>query len=78
MLAEELARVKRASSAAEVAQGLRRMLRERPSAASDAIDAFLGECDARSYAPTAGEPDLEAEFLEQAAGFAHTIAGAGR
>ena len=78
VLAEELARVKRASGVGEVAQALRRMLREQPSASTDEIDAFLGECDARSYAPTDSEPGLEAEFLEQATRHAKAIAEAGR
>ena len=78
VLAESLARVKRASRVGEVGQAIRQMLRERPEALTDEIDAFLGECDARSYAPSGSGPGLDAELLEQAIQFAEGLAAADR
>lgn len=73
VLAEELDRVRRASTVDEVAGGLRRMLQEQPSGSSEAIDVFLGECDARSYAPAGSEVGLDAEFLGEAVRLAESI-----
>jgi hypothetical protein len=50
----DAARLPADEAVAELARALRRMLAEVPEARTDEVDAFLGECDAHSYAP-AGE-----------------------
>jgi len=77
-LAEELARVKRAESVEEVAQALRQMLRETLVASTQEIDSFLGECDARSYAPPGSGLSLDADFRERAIRLAEAISESGR
>lgn len=78
VLAEELAKVKAAQTISEIGRSLRRMLREVPTAASAEVDAFLGECDARSYAPSSTAIELEPAFREQAAQIAEAIVEASR
>lgn len=78
LFAEEVARVKQAASVEEIAQALRRMLREKPAASTQEIDTFLGECDARSYAPSGSEPGLDKDFHGQATRLAEEIAESGR
>jgi hypothetical protein len=78
LFAEEVARVKQAASVEEIAQALRRMLREKPAASTQEIDTFLGECDARSYAPSGSELGLDKDFHGQATRLAEEIAESGR
>ena len=78
LFAEEVARVKQAASVEEIAQALRRMLREKPVASTQEIDTFLGECDARSYAPSGSELGLDKDFHGQATRLAEEIAESGR
>ena len=42
------------------------------------IDTFLGECDARSYAPSGSELGLDKDFHGQATRLAEEIAESGR
>jgi hypothetical protein len=62
-VAEELRRIRHArglpagEAVAELADALRRMRALVPDAASPELDSFLGECDARSYAPAGGRED---------------------
>jgi hypothetical protein len=81
----ELRRIRQASSlpareaVAELARALRQILAELPDARAPEIDEFLGECDARSYAP-AGQGDdasLEPEFFRRALALAEQLAGKG-
>ena len=59
-VAAELSRMREASSlpapeaAAEIARAMRALLAETPDVRRPEIDALIGECDARSYAPAAG------------------------
>ena len=53
------------AAVAEAAQALRRLLREAPGASDPTLDALLGECDARSYAPPGREEPLPADFFER-------------
>ena len=59
-VAGELRRMRESSSlpaseaAAEIARALRALLAETPDVRRPEIDALIGECDARSYAPAAG------------------------
>ena len=59
-VAGELRRMREASNlpaseaAAEIARALRALLAETPDVRRPEIDALIGECDARSYAPAAG------------------------
>lgn len=70
LAAAELQRVKEAAgfpaarAASELAGALRRLLAERPEARTPDLDAYLGECDARSYAPEGmrDESPLDAAF----------------
>jgi hypothetical protein len=82
----ELRRIRRAAAlptreaVAELARALRRILAELPDARAPEIDEFLGECDARSYAP-AGRHDgasLEPGFHRRAMALAERMAGEGR
>ena len=41
-------------AAAEIARAMRALLAEAPDVRRPEIDALIGECDARSYAPAAG------------------------
>lgn len=60
---------------AEIAGALRRMRAECPDAASAALESFLGECDARSYAPQDGSVrSLAAAFHERAVALADAMA----
>jgi hypothetical protein len=78
----ELRSLRRASSlpgdeaVAEVARALRRMLAELPEARSEKIEAFLGECDARSYAPAGDKrtAPLPEEFHARAFALGEAIA----
>jgi hypothetical protein len=82
----ELRRIRRASSspageaAADLARALRRILAELPDARGPEIDEFLGECDARSYAPQGqrGGASLEPEFRQRALDLAERMAKEGR
>jgi len=66
-----------AECAAEFSRALRRMLAEVPSASAGAlrrdVDAFLGECDARSYAPPGQGAELDAVFRERGRELARQI-----
>jgi hypothetical protein len=59
----------------EIAQSLRRMLAEVPEARSVGLDAFLAECDARSYAPADQRrtAQLDPEFHARALALADEI-----
>jgi hypothetical protein len=81
LLAEEQRRIHEATrrpageAVGEIAGALRRMLAEVPDAAGSELSGFLGECDARSYAPDGHEsPDLGEAFHERAALLARGIA----
>ncbi len=80
VVAAELRRVERAggSPAAEVlatlSSALRQMLAQVPAAASPELDAFLGECDARSYAPEEQLQTIDGAFLERAVRLARDVA----
>jgi hypothetical protein len=55
------------------------MLAEVPHARSSDLDRFLGECDARSYAPEGRSSDsLDEDFQARAIDLARAIAEAGR
>ncbi len=79
----ELSRIRAASTlpsadaAAEIARALRAILAEIPQARRAEVDALIGECDARSYAPAA-ERDvaaLEPAFHRRALDLAIGLAG---
>jgi hypothetical protein len=80
VVAAEMHRVEQAggSAAAEVlatlSSALRQMLAQVPEAASPELDAFLGECDARSYAPEGKTQTIDAAFLERAVRLARDVA----
>jgi hypothetical protein len=80
VVAAELRRVEQAggSPAAEVlatlSSALRQMLAQVPAAASAELDAFLGECDARSYAPEGQLQTIDGAFLERAVRLARDVA----
>jgi hypothetical protein len=81
LLAEEQRRIHEAAgkpageAVGEIAGALRRMLAEVPDAAGSELTEFLGECDARSYAPDGHEsPDVGEAFRERAAALARGIA----
>ena len=58
-----------------LAQALRSMVSLVPEASDEELDAVLGECDARSYAPSGQEDDHSADdFQERALVFARAIA----
>jgi hypothetical protein len=66
-VAEELRRIRHArglpvgEAVAELARALRRMRALVPDAGSPELDSFLGECDARSYAPAGGREDPQSD-----------------
>lgn len=64
-----------ARAASELARALRRLLAECPDARSAELDAFLGECDARSYAPEGMRDDsaLDEAFHARAARLARQL-----
>ena len=71
-LVREIARIRRAASAsdreaaAQVGGALRSMLAAVPEGRSHELDAFLGECDARAFAPESGDEPTGPEFRERA------------
>jgi hypothetical protein len=75
LLADQVAKMRDACSlpdsecADEFSKALRRMLAEVPDASAGTlrgdIDAFLGECDARSYAPPGQGADLDDVFRDR-------------
>ena len=73
-LQRECARIREAQAlpptdaVAEVARALRSILAETPEATSAELDAFLAECDARSYAPAGrhGDSELDQAFHRRA------------
>ena len=84
LMAEQVAKVGRACAqpdaecAGEFSSALRRMLAEVPDAAAGAlrreVDEFLGECDARSYAPLGQGADLDDAFRDRGRDLARRIA----
>ncbi len=78
----EAARVARAGSlppreaARELANALRNMRATAPTSTPADLEAFLGECDARSYAPAGSDSNasLDTEFHQRAASLAREIA----
>lgn len=64
-------------AAAALARALRRLRAERPDARAADLDAFLGECDARSYAPEGQRASgpLDPGTLERARALVDEIAG---
>ncbi|MDJ0849110.1 MAG: BatD family protein [Myxococcota bacterium] len=63
----------------EIAGALRRIRAECPSAAPAELEAFLGECDARSYAPgDLADEGLDPGFHERAVSLAEAMADAVR
>lgn len=79
-LAKARRRIEQAAGEAEeghiaglVASVLREMIAEWPASRSAELDAFLGECDARSYAPTGIRQELDDDFLVRARDFARAI-----
>ena len=83
-LAANLRRLEAASglgareAAAEVAGALRSMLAEVPEARGPEIDDFLGDCDARRYAPTSAEIAPDDAICARARELALHIAGCAR
>ena len=83
-LAADLHRVEAASglsareAAAEVASALRSMLAEAPEARGPELDDFLGDCDARRYAPPGAELAPDDTFCARARELALHIAGCAR
>jgi hypothetical protein len=80
LLEAERARIRAAAAlpareaAAELARALRRMQAELPHAGSAELDAFLGECDARSYAPPGPAPAApDADFARRGEALAAEI-----
>ena len=83
-LERECARIREApalpptDAVAGLARALRSILAEIPEATSDELDAFLAECDARSYAPrghaeaAGADEQLHARALELARGITET------
>jgi hypothetical protein len=73
-VAGELRRIREASelpapeAAAEIARAMRALLAEAPDARRPEIDALIGECDARSYAPAANRDSapIDAVFHQRA------------
>jgi hypothetical protein len=78
----ELRRIREASdlpaseSAAEIARALRALLAETPGVRRPEIDALIGECDARSYAPAAKQDHspIDVAFHQRALEFAQNLA----
>lgn len=81
-MSEQLDRVRAAASlpsaeaAGAIASALRALVAQAPQASTAEVDAFVGECDARSYAPSAQRSSgpLEPEFHERARRLAERIA----
>jgi hypothetical protein len=65
-------------AAAEVAGALRSMLAEAPEARAPEFDDFLGDCDARRYAPSGTELARDDAFCARAREIALHIAGCAR
>jgi hypothetical protein len=80
IVVRELRRVERAGDSspsetlATLSNALRQMLAQVPEAATPDLDAFLGECDARSYAPENQPQTIDAAFLERGVLLARGIA----
>jgi hypothetical protein len=51
---QEASNLPASEAAAEIARSMRALLAETPNVRRPEIDALIGECDARSYAPSAG------------------------
>ena len=73
---EELAMVGGPASeaAAEIARSMRALLAETPNVRRPEIDALIGECDARSYAPPGQGAELDDVFRERGRELAGRIA----
>jgi hypothetical protein len=82
-LRQEVSRVARTDrlppreAARELASALRSMRATAPASTPADLESFLGECDARSYAPEGSDPDakLDAEFHGRALRLAREIEG---
>jgi hypothetical protein len=80
-VAGELRRMREASNlpaseaAAEIARVMRALLAETPGVRHPEIDALIGECDARSYAPAAerDRSPIDAAFHQRALEFAESL-----
>jgi hypothetical protein len=80
-VAGELRRIREASNlpaseaAAEIARAMRALLAETPDVRRPEIDALIGECDARSYAPAASSDrsPMEAAFHQRALELAQSL-----
>ena len=59
--------------AGEIASALREMIAESPISRNAELDAFLGECDARSFAPAGSAQAVDEEFLVRALELARAI-----
>ncbi len=83
VLAGEVARIRAAGALApadgarQIGEAIRLMLREMPRASNADLDRLLGECDARSYAPSGDATPLEPEFVSRAVELAEDIARKG-
>ncbi len=81
-MGESLDRVRAAGSlpsaeaAGALASALRALVAEAPQASTAEVDAFVGECDARSYAPSTqrSQAPLDPDFHERARQLAERIA----
>jgi hypothetical protein len=81
-VADELRRMREASNlpaseaAAEIARAMRALLAEAPDVRRPEIDALIGECDARSYAPAAGRDHspIDSAFHQRALELAQSLA----
>jgi hypothetical protein len=62
-------------AAAEIARALRALLAETPGVRRPEIDALIGECDARSYAPAADRDPtpIDAAFQQRALELAQSL-----
>jgi len=82
-VAGELRRMREASglpapeAAAEIARAMRALLAETPEVRNPEIDALIGECDARSYAPAASRDraPIDAAFHQRALDLAQRLTG---
>ena len=59
--------------AGEIASALREMIAERPDSRNAELDAFLGECDAQSFAPAGSARRVDEEFFVRALELARAI-----
>jgi hypothetical protein len=75
---EAAARLGAREAAAEIASALHSMLTEVPEARSPELDDFLGDCDARRYAPAGAELAPDDAFCARARELALHIAGCAR